>query len=102
VSIVRHSVYYRCIFLPDAYFPRVITSFVYLALVGLPPLLSTHPSLRLFGAGLVLSTVLTYLFFSYAEISVLCFFAAALTLYIVYIILCDRAKSPRPSPAASA
>lgn len=42
---------------------------------------------------------LTYFFFSYAHISVLCFFVAVMTIYIIYVILEDKCETRSPIPA---
>lgn len=89
-EIVKHSVAYRCTLAADLIFPRSLTYLMYLACIGIPPLFSSHRALNLIGATLICSANLTYFFFSYAEISVLCFFAAAVTVYILYVILGNK------------
>jgi hypothetical protein len=99
VEIINHSIAYQCVLLPDFFIPREVHAFLYLFLIGLPPLLSSHRALKIFGAGLITAVPLTYFFFSYAHISVLCFWAALMTLYIIYIVLhdkCGMAVSMRP------
>jgi hypothetical protein len=93
--IVEHSISYSCKFVPDVILPRQVIYFIYLAIIGLPPLLSSHWHMKIFGLMLVISVLLTNLFFVYATTSVLCFFGAFITLYILYIILYDKcSKSP--------
>ena len=93
VEIISHSIAYQCTHLGDQYIPHRIPYGFYLAFISLPPLLSSHRSLNIFGAGLVAFVPLTYFFFASAQISVLCFFAAVMTLYIIYVILEDKCKS---------
>lgn len=93
VEIVSHSIAYQCTHLGDQYIPHRIPYGLYLIFISLPPLLSSHRSLNIFGAGLVAFVPLTYFFFASAQISVLCFFAAVMTFYIIYVILEDKCKS---------
>lgn len=100
-QIIYKSISYECTLLTDSILPRRAVYAFYLLLVGLPPLLSSYRSLRIFGAGLIAAVPLTYSFFIYSNISVLCFFAAAMTLYLIYIILKDKlllAGQPPASP----
>ena len=89
VEIVHHSIAYQCTFITDVATPREPLYYLYLFLIAVAPLLSSHRALNIFGMGLVVFVPLTYFFFSYANISVLCFFAAAMTLYILYVIAGD-------------
>lgn len=93
VGIINHSIAYQCTLITDSVLPRSVPYFLYLALIALPPLLSSHRALNIFGAGLVAFVPLTYFFFYYAHISVLCFFAAVMTLYIIYVILHDKCET---------
>ena len=86
VNIVGHSISYNLIMPIDLYVPRWAVYLVYLGLVGIPPLLSAHYHLRLFGFSLMLFVPVTFAFYSYAGLSVLCFFAAFATLYLIYIV----------------
>ena len=95
IEIVRHSVAYQCTYLTDSVLPIDLLYLVYLSIIALPPLLSSFRALNILGAGLVSFVPLTYFFFSYAHVSVLCFFAAVVTLYIIYIILEDRCATYR-------
>jgi hypothetical protein len=52
----------------------------------MPLLLSSHKLIRIFGVLAALSSVLTSEAYGYAYISVWCFFAAVLSLYLVYMI----------------
>jgi hypothetical protein len=60
------------------------------ALYGLtilvPLLFSSHRQIRIFGGLVVLSVILASEAYSYAYVSVWCFFAAVLSLYLVYMI----------------
>ena len=99
VNIINHSIAYHCIFITDNALPRTVPYFLYLFLIALPPLLSSYRALNIFGAGLVAFVPLTYFFFYYAHVSVLCFFAAVMTLYIIYVILHDKCETAVLRPA---
>ncbi|HBR69695.1 MAG TPA: hypothetical protein DEA55_10010 [Rhodospirillaceae bacterium] len=93
VEIINRSIAYKCTLITDNIMPKTVTYLFYLSMIGLPPLLSSHRALNIFGAGLIAAVPLTYFFFSYAHVSVLCFFAALMTLYIIYVILEDKCEA---------
>ena len=59
---------------------------LYALTILVPLLFSSHRLIRIFGVLVILSMVLASETYSYAYVSVWCFFAAALSLYIVYMI----------------
>ncbi len=59
---------------------------LYALTILVPLLFSSHKLIRIFGALIVVSVVLASEAYSYAYVSVWCFFAAALSLYLVYMI----------------
>jgi len=59
---------------------------LYALTILVPLLLSSHRLIRIFGVLVVLSSVLTSEAYGYAYVSVWCFFAAALSLYLVFMI----------------
>lgn len=59
---------------------------LYALTILVPLLFSSHRLIRIFGALVALSSVLASEVFGYAYISVWCFFAAVLSLYLVYMI----------------
>jgi hypothetical protein len=59
---------------------------LYALTILVPLLFSSHKWIRIFGVLAVLSSVLTSEAYGYAYISVWCFFAAVLSLYLVYMI----------------
>lgn len=58
----------------------------YLLVAGLPLMLSTDVIVRRFGAMLVVSAIVTHLFYTYAFASVWCFFAAVMSGYLVWAL----------------
>ena len=59
-----------------------------------PLLFSSHPHIRFFGVWVVLSMALASVAFNEAFISIWCFFAAALSLYIAHMIQSLAGKKP--------
>lgn len=87
VAIREHSIYYRfsvpyrnSIHLP------IPTAGLYALTVLIPLLISSHSRIKIFGVLIILSMLLASKAYEYAYISVWCFFAAVLSLYIVYMI----------------
>lgn len=81
---------YNTVVLPDIIVPRPVTALAYLAIIGLVPLTSSHAAIRTFGGLLLLLVPMTYFFFVETYLSVLCFFAAIVTSYILLIIAKDK------------
>ncbi len=59
---------------------------LYALTILVPLLFSSHRLIRIFGVLAVLSSVLASQIYGYAYVSVWCFFAAVLSLYLVYMI----------------
>lgn len=59
---------------------------LYALTILVPLLFSSHRLIRIFGVLVILSMVLASEAYSYAYVSVWCFFAAVLSLYLVYMI----------------
>lgn len=64
----------------------VPASVVYALIILVPLLFSSYRRLRAFGGLVLLSVVLTSVAYGYAFVSVWCFFAALLSLYLVYMV----------------
>lgn len=65
---------------------RQTTYLVYLVFIIAPLLISTDRAARVFGALVAGALTVTYLFFSYAYISVFCMGGAVMSLYLVWMI----------------
>lgn len=85
IEIVHHSIQY---FFPDLaiydFIPRNPLRVLYLASVAVPIACSTDKGNRVPGVLLLLSAVISFLFFRYAFVSVWCFFAAVLSAYLAW------------------
>lgn len=85
VSIVNHSIVYESTLIYDDYLPRVAVTAVYMLFVIVPLLLSSNLYHRNLGSLMLLSTIVTVLFFDFAFISVWCYFAAAIiSVYLLH------------------
>jgi hypothetical protein len=84
-AIVQHSIEYQARYIGDS-IPSVFPRFLYGSIILVPLLCSSHSSIKLFGGLITFSVLITWLLFNYAFISVWCFFAALLSIYIIYIV----------------
>lgn len=85
----HHSIVYQTTLLYDAVLPRSVVTLAYIAIVLLPLLLSVRHSYRVLGLLMLLAAMLTATVFKLAFISVWCFFAALISLYIYYIVVVE-------------
>lgn len=87
VAVGEHSIIYSFSIPWRSSIPLPITPAALYALTILVPLLlSSHKLIRIFGGLAAVSMVLASAAYGYAYVSVWCFFAAALSLYLVYMI----------------
>lgn len=86
VRFLDAAVVYGGVELFDLLMGRELTYAIYLTVITLPPLLSTHGEIRIFGILVATVFAVTYLFFSFAYISVFCFGGAVISLYLVGMI----------------
>lgn len=68
---------------------------IYVAVVNIGPLISTHKPMRSFGIILAISALISYLFFAKTFISTWCFFAAVLSIFIYIHISAHHKKKKR-------
>jgi len=85
-AVAGGSIHYELSTIYDGRIEVNLLRLLYAALVMLPLLASSVPALRRFGMLLVGSFLISALLYRYAFISVWCFFAAMLSLYIVAIL----------------
>lgn len=89
-SFLAWAVRYEDVNLLDAIVSRVVTYGIYLAAVIAPPLLVRDRGVKVFGLLTGGVVVVTYLFFSYAYISVFCFGGALISTYLLALIWWKR------------
>lgn len=87
VSVVRHSIDYKLRIISDGYVSQQFITGVYMMVIFVPLLLSSDRFHRVFGVLVTLSSVVTWIFFDWVYLSVWCFFASLVTLYIFFMIL---------------
>jgi hypothetical protein len=93
VVILNASIVYQTQLIYDRFLSRDMVHVIYLAIVLCPLYLSNLDRVRFFAGLIALSMIASSYFFNYAFVSIWCFWAALLSLYIVYIV------KMLPSPA---
>lgn len=105
VTLARHSILYEPTLLLDALqlpFTVSVSYASYALLVVVPLLTSSIRPVRVFGVIVLASVIVSALAFEYAFVSIWCFFAALLSLYIVYMMYRLPFDGERLAPDASA
>jgi hypothetical protein len=86
VSRIRHSIYYDYADPPALIIaPQTIWHLFYVAVIALPLILLKEKLLIGYCIALVVSAVISHVFYWYAFASIWCFFAAGISLYLCYI-----------------
>ncbi|MDT8316604.1 MAG: DUF6629 family protein [bacterium] len=86
VSIINYSIFYNTRFIYDPYISKVFMGLIYAAIIVGPMLIADNRHIRLFGLTVLVSGMVASFSFYHAFISVWCFFAGLLSLYIIYIL----------------
>ena len=86
VKIIGHSIKYKLVFLHDEYLSLIIKNLLYATFTLIPLLSASDRYIKVFGILLVISLAITSLYFEYVMLSVWCFFAAVLSIYILIMI----------------
>jgi len=86
VSIVKHSIRYELKLVFDSFVSQRLVTAVYAAVILVPLMLSSDAYHRMLGALVLLSGLVTGVFFGWVFISVWCYFAALISLYIFFMI----------------
>jgi hypothetical protein len=86
VSIISHSIDYQIRLIFNNFIRGEQTVWLYFLLIVFPLFLSSLRSINMLGALIAISAFLTYLSFSYAFISVWCFFSALISVHIFYML----------------
>jgi len=94
ISIQNHSVYYDVKLVYDVVLPRYAPTMIYAAIILLPLLLSSDRYHKVLGILVMVSGLLTWVFFGLVFISVWCFFAAVISFYIFYQVVLTKNKLP--------
>jgi len=86
VKLIGDSIKYKLVLLHDEYVDIRIMNLLYAGFTLIPLLTASDRYIKVFGVIIMLSLVITSLYFEYTIVSVWCFFAAVLSLYIVFMI----------------
>lgn len=97
VSIVNHAIDYELRFYSDTYLSKPALTALYAAVILVPLMLSSDRGHSILGVLVLLSGLATWAFFDWVFISVWCYFAALISLYIFFMI----ARSVRTARLAS-
>ena len=97
VSVANHSIIYQTTLIYDNYLPKIVGVSVYMAILILPLLLSSERYIRILGKLILFSMMASLIFFNLAFISVWCYFAAVISLYICYIIIVKAEPAECPT-----
>lgn len=90
VSVNHSSIDYQIRLIFDNWLHGQIVVWIYVVLILFPLFFSSLRSINRLGGLLAVSAFLTYFSFSYAFISVWCFFAALISGYVVYMLHRER------------
>lgn len=82
IQVINHSIVYDTRLLYDQWWPRDVSRLIYGVIVLVPFLLSARPGLIGFAALIGLSAICSRLFMEQAFVSIWCFFAAVLSIYL--------------------
>jgi hypothetical protein len=82
VTVIRGSIQYEPRLIYEPYLGREVIRAVYAVIVAFPLVSSSATEVRRFGALILASVILSALAFSYAFVSIWCFFAALLSAYL--------------------
>jgi hypothetical protein len=92
VELVQNSLEYHVALIYDDIFNRTVLRGFYGLIIVSALFLSSDWRMLIFGGLIVASLITTYLFFAHSAISVWCFFAAIVSLYIVVILEIERRR----------
>ncbi|BAZ08587.1 hypothetical protein NIES4071_03920 [Calothrix sp. NIES-4071] len=82
------SIKYQTILIFDAFMPRNMSRLIYACITVIPLLIASEAKLKVLGGLLFCSFAFSYIVFEYAFVSIWCFWAALLSVYIGYITYC--------------
>lgn len=88
LTIVVHkaSIVYQTQLIYDRFIDRNIIHLIYLVIVLYPLYLANLDRVRVFAGLIAVSMIVSTFFFSYAFVSIWCFWSALLSLYVIYIV----------------
>ena len=94
VRFFPRAISYEGTVLFDLIMRREFTYALYLFAILAPLLTSSLRSINVFGLLISMVVIVTYLFFSWAHISVFCFGGALMSLYLIYLVFNETRTEP--------
>jgi hypothetical protein len=85
VSVIHQSIQYETQLIFDPWISQACDRLVYALIILIPFLLTSNPSLKVLGGAVGLTAILSHWLLNVVFISLWCFFAALLSLFILYI-----------------
>ena len=86
-SVVNNSIYYDLTFITDGYMSQPLLTAAYAAVILIPLLLTSDRYHKILGVFILISGVVSWVFYNWVFVSVWCYFAAVISLYVFYVIL---------------
>jgi hypothetical protein len=90
IEIVQHSLLYKTITIYDGIMSRQVVRGIYAMQVFLALVLATNLKIRAYGILIQISVLVTFVFYKYAFVSVWCFFAGFLSIYLLIALQSER------------
>ena len=85
-TIINYSIYYNFNFIFDPYISKTMLALIYSGFVILPLFLSSNRYLNILGIMIFVSGLFSWEVYNSVFVSVWCYFAAIISLYIFYVI----------------
>jgi hypothetical protein len=98
IELAQHSLLYKTTMIYDGIIDRQIVRGIYALQVFLALVLSSNTRIQVFGIIILISVVGTFVFFKYAFVSVWCFFAAILSVYLLFALRSERRSNTGAEP----
>jgi hypothetical protein len=87
IEVINHSIAYKTYFFFNGMAaPLNFSFYTYASIILLPLAISSRRNLNFLGGLVTMAALITYLIFHYAFISVWCFMAAIVSIYLIYAI----------------
>ncbi len=96
VIFTSHALVYSTVLLFDQYIPRKLFTLFYIVIIILPLFAASDRHLKYFGLLILVSVVVSIMFFDYAFISKWCYVAAVFSFFIVYMLFNKNTTHSNP------
>ena len=86
IEVFKNSINYVTYFFFNTITPHNFSFYLYALIITLPLIISSRKTINFLGILIILGALITYFGFHYALISVWCFLAAIVSIYLAYIV----------------